>query len=145
LTSVQIRPAEAGDVERIAELMAQLGYDVPAAALAGRLRRRDGRREVLVAVSAGRIVAWAAVCTDEPFVEGFGAQLEGLVVDESSRGRGAGAQLLDAAEAWARDRGGTEMRVKSNVVRERAHAFYKRQGYRTIKSQYHLRKALRPR
>ncbi len=44
----------------------------------------------------------------------------GLVVDEAIRGAGIGAQLLAAAEVWARERGCTEMRVHSNVVRNRA-------------------------
>jgi GNAT superfamily N-acetyltransferase len=65
-----------------------------------------------------------------------------LVVDEAVRSRGAGARLLDAAEAWARERGCAEMRVQSNVVRERAHTFYERHGYATIKAQYKLLKPL---
>ena len=49
---------------------------------------------------------------------------------------------MKAAEAWARKRGCNEMRVQSNVLRRRAHAFYERHGYAKIKSQYHLRKTL---
>lgn len=122
--------------------MSQLGYDVSAPTIAERLQRREERREVLVATSAGRVVGWAAVCADEPFVEGFGAHLEGLVVEESVRSLGIGARLIVAAERWARARGCAEMRVQSNVVRERAHAFYQGHGYATIKAQYHLRKRL---
>jgi GNAT superfamily N-acetyltransferase len=122
--------------------MAQLGYNVSAAALSRRLAHRRGRREVFVAESDGVVVAWAAVAVDETFVEGFGAQLEGLVVDESVRGRGIGAALLDAVERFARDRGCGELRILSNVVRERAHAFYRRCGYETVKTQRNLRKQL---
>ncbi len=122
--------------------MNQLGYDVSVAEIGERLRRREERRVVLVATRGDRIAGWAAVCTDEPFVEGFGAHLEGLVVDETVRSRGVGAHLMEAVEAWARKRGCNEMRVQSNVVRRRAHAFYERHGYATIKSQYHLRKTL---
>jgi GNAT superfamily N-acetyltransferase len=140
---VQIRAARPDDVEPIARLMIQLGYDVSVGALADRLRRRGERREVFVATcDDDGVVGWAAVHADEPFVEGFGAYLDGLVVDEAVRSQGAGARLLDAAEAWARERGCTEIRVWSNVIRKRAHAFYERQGYVTIKAQYHLRKPL---
>ncbi len=121
--------------------MGQLGYEVAPAAIAGRLTRRT-EREIFVAVVDERVAGWAAVRAQEPFVEGLGAYLEGLVVDESTRSSGIGADLLDAAEAWARERGCTEMRVHSNVVRDRAHAFYRRRGYATIKAQYYFRKPL---
>jgi GNAT superfamily N-acetyltransferase len=129
------------DAEQIARLMGQLGYEVAPAAIAGRLTRRT-EREIFVAVVDERVAGWAAVRAQEPFVEGLGAYLEGLVVDESTRSSGIGADLLDAAEAWARERGCTEMRVHSNVVRDRAHAFYRRRGYATIKAQYYFRKPL---
>jgi GNAT superfamily N-acetyltransferase len=60
----------------------------------------------------------------EPFVE-----LAALVVDERARGSGAGAMLLAAVEARAREQGFTSVRVRSNVLRERAHRFYVREGY----------------
>ena len=142
---VQVRSASPNQADDLSTLMSQLGYDVPAPTLGERLRRRGERREVLVALLGDRIVGWTAVATGEPFVEGFGAELEGLVVDEATRGAGVGAALLEAAEAWARDRGCTEMRVKSNVVRERAHEFYQRHGYAEIKKQYHFRKSLKSR
>jgi GNAT superfamily N-acetyltransferase len=137
-----IRSAKPPDAEVLSELMTQLGYGVAAETIADRLARREPRREVLVATYDDRVVGWAAVSVDEPFVEGFSAQLEGLVVDESARSRGVGAQLLNAAEEWARERGCREIRVWSNVVRKRAHAFYERAGYKTVKSQYLFRKQL---
>jgi GNAT superfamily N-acetyltransferase len=142
--ALEIRPARLGDVEGIATLMMQLGYEVAAGEISERLRRQEERRAVFVAARGRDVVGWVAVCTDEPFVEGFGGHLEGLIVDDAVRSRGIGAELIEAAEAWARSRGCTEMRVQSNVVRARAHAFYKRHGYATIKSQYHLRKTLGP-
>lgn len=121
--------------------MGQLGYEVAAGTIADRLRTRAGR-EVFVALEGDRVVGWAAVCAQEAFVGGLGGYLEGLVVDEAVRGSGIGAQLLDAAEAWARERGCTEIRVHSNVVRIRAHQFYRRLGYATVKSQHYFRKPL---
>jgi GNAT superfamily N-acetyltransferase len=126
----------------MALLMTQLGYDVPDEKVADRLTRRSARREVFVVLLSDEVVGWAAVSTDEPFVEGFSAQLEGLIVEEGSRSRGAGALLLDAVEAWARTRNCTVIRVQSNVVRQRAHGFYEHHGYATIKTQFHLRKTL---
>ena len=138
-----VRSARLDDAEFIAALMTQLGYAVPVPTLAARLARLEKRREVFVATDADRVVGWAALLIDETFVEGFGAYLEGFVVDESARGQGIGVQLLEAVEARARERGCAEIRVQSNVARERAHSFYERNGYTKVKAQYQLRKPLR--
>jgi GNAT superfamily N-acetyltransferase len=137
-----VRRARPDDAEPIAALMKQLGYDVPAAAITERLQRLGERRDVFVATDGERVVGWAALFVDEAFVEGFGAFLEGFVVDEAARSRGIGATLLEAVEARARDRGCAEIRVQSNVLRERAHSFYERNGYLKAKAQYQLRKPL---
>lgn len=124
--------------------MAQLGYGVPASAVSARLQGLGERRDVFVATDGERVVGWAALLIDEAFVEGFGALLEGFVVDEGARSRGVGLQLLEAIESRARERGCAEVRVQSNVLRERAHSFYERNGYTKVKAQYQLRKALSP-
>jgi GNAT superfamily N-acetyltransferase len=59
--------------------------------------------------------------------------LGGLVVDEGHRGRRIGRLLMETAEAWASARGCEALYVRSNVVRERAHRFYKEMGYDLIK------------
>jgi GNAT superfamily N-acetyltransferase len=122
--------------------MIQLGYDVPAPAVTARLQHLGERRDVFVAIGGERVVGWAALAIDEAFVDGFGAYLEGLVVDEAARSRGIGVALLEAVEARARERGCATIRVQSNVLRERAHSFYERNGYLKVKAQYQLRKAL---
>jgi len=137
-----VRRAQPDDAEAIAALMGQLGYDVPAPAVTARLQRLGERRDVFVATDGERVVGWAALSIDEAFVEGFGAFLEGFVVDEAVRSRGIGVALLEAAEARARERGCGEIRVQSNVLRERAHSFYERNGYSKVKAQYQLRKTL---
>jgi GNAT superfamily N-acetyltransferase len=55
---------------------------------------------------------------------------------------GAGARLLEVAEEWSRKQGCRSMSVRSNVIRERAHKFYERQGYEHYKSQKAFRKSL---
>jgi GNAT superfamily N-acetyltransferase len=50
-------------------------------------------------------------------------------VDEAHRGTGIGKALLKRAETWARDQGHRVLRIRSNVVRTEAHAFYESMGY----------------
>ena len=69
-------------------------------------------------------------------------EIAGLVIDERHRGRGAGSILMARAEQWARDRGCCQVRLRSNVIRARAHAFYEKLGYETIKTQKAFRKFL---
>jgi GNAT superfamily N-acetyltransferase len=42
---------------------------------------------------------------------------------------------VSAAETWAAKRGAKRLRVRSNVMRERAHRFYERLGYTITKRQ----------
>jgi len=49
---------------------------------------------------------------------------------------------MQAAEAWTLEKGCTSVYLRSNVIRTRAHKFYKRIGYTIVKSQYAFRKNL---
>jgi GNAT superfamily N-acetyltransferase len=70
------------------------------------------------------------------------AEVNGLIVAEAHRSLGAGAKLLEAAENWARTCGCRNVNLRSNVIRERAHKFYERQGYEHYKTQKAFRKPL---
>jgi GNAT superfamily N-acetyltransferase len=127
-----IRVATHADADELARLSGQLGYPTGAARV---LHRLDGvithhAGVVLVAVDPdGGLAGFAHVeprrlLIAEPF-----AELAALVVSETARGQRVGSALLAAAEAWAREQGVASMRVRSNVLRERAHHFYLREGY----------------
>ena len=49
---------------------------------------------------------------------------------------------LEAAEDWACQHDCPSMSVRSNVIRDRAHKFYERQGYEHYKTQKAFRKTL---
>lgn len=143
--AVKIRRARKSDAKRIAELCGQLGYPSTAAQIAQRMRRikPEGQHAVLVAESPeGKVIGWLHVSV-EPLLEvELRAEVNGLVVADEERSRGAGALLLQSAEEWARQRGCKNMSVRSNVVRERAHQFYLRNGYEHYKTQKSFRKAV---
>jgi GNAT superfamily N-acetyltransferase len=63
-------------------------------------------------------------------------------VDEKRRSAGTGRKLLQVAERWAAERGCKSVSVRSNVIRERAHEFYLRNGYEHFKTQKAFRKPL---
>jgi GNAT superfamily N-acetyltransferase len=66
----------------------------------------------------------------------------GLVVGEAHRSARIGAELLAAAEHWARARGCRELVVATRITRERAHRFYAREGFAVSKTSYFLTKPL---
>jgi GNAT superfamily N-acetyltransferase len=143
--AVKIRHATKRDAERIAELCGQLGYPATATQISQRLRRIKpaSQHAVLVAESPeDKVVGWLHVSV-EPLLEvELRAEVNGLVVAADERSRGAGALLLRSAEEWARRQGCKNMSVRSNVVRERAHQFYLRNGYEHYKTQKAFGKAV---
>jgi GNAT superfamily N-acetyltransferase len=143
--SVVIRRARAGDALRLAELSGQLGYSTAAGEMTKRLRKLKpaSQNALFVAESPGAgVVGWAHVSITHLVEVGTRAELNGLIVAEGQRSLGAGARLLEAAEDWARKHGCPSMSVRSNVIRERAHKFYERQGYEHYKTQKAFRKPL---
>jgi GNAT superfamily N-acetyltransferase len=57
------------------------------------------------------------------------ALVENVLVDERSRSRGIGATMMHFAMDEARRAGCYKLALSSNLVRERAHAFYDRLGF----------------
>ena len=138
-----IRPMQASDVERVAVLLTQLGYPTTAPQIERRFDRIDAEQNaLLVADEAGSALAWIHV-TLHPYLESDAtAEIVGLVVADGHRSRGIGKALVDAAESWAAGKGCRALRVRSRIVRDRAHTFYERAGFQRIKTQHCFEKPL---
>jgi GNAT superfamily N-acetyltransferase len=108
---------------------------VAAAQLSELASHGDHALLVAAAESPPGLAGWIQISVSRIFESPSFAEIAGLVVDEARRSEGVGPRLLRAAEDWARARGCRAVRVRSNVVRERAHAFYEREGYGRIKVQ----------
>ena len=136
---MRVRPMTRDDAAAVAELAGQLGYPSTNAQIERRflaLRDRGDSALFVAEDEAGAVAGWAhvmaqALMESEPF-----AQLMGLVVAEGTRRQGAGRCLVQAAEAWAKQRGLTMMRVNSNSARTLARPFYERMGYTIKKTQW---------
>ena len=135
---VTIRSASLEDITGLSDLSTQLGYACPAEKIQLFLKDlyQDPDHAVFVAESdQGNLAGYIHVFkTKRLFLEPF-AELGGLVVGKIFRGKGIGKTLLTAAEGWAKAQGCQEMRVRSNVLRERAHPFYLGAGYQDYKKQ----------
>jgi GNAT superfamily N-acetyltransferase len=142
---VKIRRARQTDAPSIAGLSGQLGYPTAISQMAARMKSvikmKDGACFVAETKRDG-VIGWVHVSVTPLLEVERRAEINGLVVAEQVRSQGAGAKLLQAAEQWSRKMRCTGMSVRSNVLRERAHNFYLRQGYEHYKTQKAFRKTL---
>jgi GNAT superfamily N-acetyltransferase len=92
---------------------------------------RRQRGDVLVAEEDGDVVGVCQVIIFQHFQHagGWCCELESVHVRDDRRGHGIGGQLLEAAEALARDRGCYRIQLTSRNVRLDAHRFYLANGY----------------
>jgi GNAT superfamily N-acetyltransferase len=134
-----IRGARDDDAAALARLATEMGHATDEAAMQRRMAHISARSDyrTLVAERGGRVVGFAGVAWgwaythDAPY-----ARLMVLVVDPDERGRGTGAALVDAAEAWAREHGAETIHVTTALHREGAHRFYPRIGYERTGSRF---------
>jgi GNAT superfamily N-acetyltransferase len=141
--NVTIRPARPADVAELAALATQLGYPSTVAEVAARLPHLLDDPEQLVAVAVGAddcAVASVHVVVRRQLESDAWVEVAALVVDDQARGAGAGKALLAHTEAWAAARGYGLVQLRSNVIRERAHRFYLREGYEKVKAQVLFRR-----
>jgi len=144
-SAVTCRSMRSEDAPRVAELAGELGYPSTAEHILARKAELDrlGQSGIFVAEAAGGdVIGWIIVSEMCSLELDPHAEVKGLVVASEARSRGVGVLLMEAGEAWARARGLREMVLRSNVIRDRAHAFYRRIGYEEQKRQVKFRKRL---
>jgi GNAT superfamily N-acetyltransferase len=145
IEAVKIRRVKQTDAARIAALSGQLGYPTATKEMSARLKRAIGAKAgacFVAETKEGGVIGWVHVSVTPLLEVERRAEINGLVVDEKVRSRGAGASLLQAAEHWARKMRSSAMSVRSNVLRDRAHGFYLKQGYEHYKTQKAFQKKL---
>jgi GNAT superfamily N-acetyltransferase len=142
-----IRPPRSHDHARLAELAGQLSYPSTPEEIAQRLATMAGSREHAVFVAempGGEIAGWIAVFISRGLEVGPRGEISGLIVDERFRSQAVGKHLLARAEQWTQEQGCDIVGLRSNVIRDRAHAFYRREGYDHTKTQKTFRRKLTP-
>ena len=144
LRKLKIRRARLSDAARLAELSGQLGYPASRTEILQRMKRmRPAAQHAIFVVESDKTVTGLLHVSVTPVLElPLCAEVNGLIVDEAQRSVGTGAELLEAAERWAATKGCKSMSVRSNMIRERAHEFYLRNGYEHYKTQKAFRKCL---
>lgn len=129
------------DLNDVSSLAGQLGYPNTLEELKLRFREINQSQDYALFVAKmenGKVAGYIQI-NREPhtLLSGPRADIAALVVDESDRSKGLGAALLKRAENWANENQLPMIRVRSNLKREDAHRFYKRNFYE-LKKSWHL-------
>ena len=142
--TVTLRLLQASDADALVALLPDLGYAATAAQLVRRLGAlRDWPdQEAFVAEVDGRLVGLCHVQGVRLLVSDGYAEIQALVVSAACQGQGIGRQLLEHGCAWAAGRGYTRVRLRSNVIREGAHAFYEHLGFEKSKASFAFERRL---
>ena len=136
--SFTIRAAEPGEEDKIVPLYEWLfappgevppTWDERRAAVALRQAIDSHDSTVIVAEATdGDLIGLCTAYQDLHSVRfGYRAWIEDLAVHPARRSQGVGKALLDAAKAWAKERGATHLELDSAETRSDAHRFYERE------------------
>jgi GNAT superfamily N-acetyltransferase len=127
-----VRIAETADpelVEAITRLLPQLSRSAPAPTMAQLARIiEDPATTLFVAEDDGRILGTLTLAAFE-IPTGRRAWIEDVVTEETARGSGVGAALVDAALAHAASWGARTVDLTSRPDREAANRLYVRLGF----------------
>ena len=127
-----IRAPEAGDIEALADLMTQLGYETRASEMKMRMETILANKNyaTLVAVSEGKVCGMIGTYTCYTYEHNSpSARILALVVSDKMRGRGIGRALIAAAEKDLAQKNIRRVAVNTHFERTRAHEFYEKLGY----------------
>jgi GNAT superfamily N-acetyltransferase len=133
ITIREMTPADAVDA---ASLSAELGYPVTTEAMENRLKQFTELEDhaVFAACRQGRVVAWIDVSIAHHLQSEPYGEIGGLIVSSQHQGGGIGKKLVATAEQWIRNRGIANVLVRSQIARERAHAFYLQLNFSRLKT-----------
>jgi GNAT superfamily N-acetyltransferase len=141
---MQVRPISDDDIPAATNLLAQLGYEMPPAETARRLKLvlGDPGHRVWVSEQDGRVVgllhAFFRPALDKPPE----VMVQALVVEASQRSKRIGERLMEEAESWARSYPNAAVSLYSGSARKDAHRFYARIGYARAATSELMRKQL---
>jgi GNAT superfamily N-acetyltransferase len=96
---------------------------------------KNGDHVIFVLLNEGQVIGWvhgiySLRVESDPFVE-----IGGLIIDKDFRRHGLGKLLVDKIIEWSLFRNCHMIRVRCNIIRKEANAFYGSVGFKEIKQQ----------
>lgn len=134
---VHIRPMQPDDAPAVNDLSAELGYPLSISeteVCIDAVLTAEGNC-AFVAIIDEKIVGWIhAFKTVRVETLPF-AEIAGLVVSDTHRGKGIGKKLVQRIEAWCSEIAIADLRLRCNTKRKESHKFYRVLGFNETKEQ----------
>ena len=141
---LHIRSAKMDDCPGITELSNQLGYlsslDKVLEILDLVLTHDD--HQVFIVEIDNLIVGYIHLVSTMRIGSGPFVEIAALIVHKSYQKKGVGKSLISESEKWTRSKGLTDIRIRSNIIREEAHQYFQRKGFQDLKTQHVFLKQL---
>lgn len=132
-----IRPMTREDIQVVQKLAIELGYPDSVEVLQERLQ------ELLVLPHHRLLVlddlgpkGWIHLEKTFSLIAPVRVQIKALVVSEKERGKGFGKSLLKEAMAWGKDSGVSTIYLSANIIRDKSHTFYLKNGFSKKKTSH---------
>lgn len=145
LTSgMAISPMKESHLPEVMKLSEQLGYPVAISELETRWKKLSSkyRHGFFVYEENKNILGWIHLEVVEDLIEEDKVEIKALVVEENSRGTGIGKALIASAEKWAKTYQLHTIYLNCNILRERTHNFYIREGFSNYKTSHFFEKKI---
>lgn len=140
---IHIRAATSSDAPQLARLLDELSYPTRMSEVKRRMADVISDPDHVLFVAERRaVLGMIHLAIMHSLGTGTFVEIVGLVVSDSHRGKGIGSELVAAGERWAAKVGCNRIRVRTNIARDGARAFYANRGYTKKKTQDVFDKAL---
>lgn len=136
-SNIEIRRIKETDEKTIQRLSDELGYPLSLELTKENIRQinADNNQIAFVAELEGEIVGWIQFQKRVLLVSNPFAEIVGLIVDSKYRKKKVGRSLVQKGIYWAEQENIHKIRVRSNVIRNESHGFYKSIGFMETKQQ----------
>lgn len=125
------------DLKSVGAMSDQLGYPVKTSDLLARFEElTELSHNALMVCEENSVKGWVHLELVSDLIEEKKVEIKALVVEQNERSKGTGSLLVKAASEWAKTYGVTTIYLSCNIIRDRAHAFYEREGFTRVKTSH---------
>jgi GNAT superfamily N-acetyltransferase len=139
-----IRPMQFEDLSAVLIMADQLGYPSLPHEFEQRFLELTtlSHHQLYVLEDHKSIQGWIHLELVSDLIEEKKVEVKAMVVNEASRSKGFGSELLKKAREWGRDKGVRTIYLSCNIVRDKTHTFYLKEGFKKVKTSHFFEMAI---